>query len=87
MKAFTRQRILLFLAAGALGFLFKTLNVPIPYMLGGIVVTFVSKTFVNPKTNWPAAWRNLMLSVGGCEGRDCTFDTLVNLSHQVFGVL
>ena len=88
MKDFTKQRALIFLLAGVLGFLFKTLNVPIPYMLGGIVVTFVSKTFVDPKTNWPAAWRNLMLSVGGCEiGRDCSFETLVNLSHQVFGVL
>ena len=88
MKDFTRQKVILFTAAAALGFLLKTLNVPIPYMLGGIVVTFVSKTFVDPKTTWPAAWRNLMLSVGGCEiGRDCSFDTLVNLSHQVFGVL
>ena len=57
-------------------------------MLGGIVVTFVSKTFIDPKTNWSTAWRNLMLSVGGCEiGRDCSFETLINLSHQVFGVL
>ena len=88
MKDFNRQKVILFLAAAALGFLFKTLNVPIPYMLGGIVVTFVGKTFIDPKTNWPAAWRNLMLSVGGCEiGRDCSFETLINLSHQVFGVL
>lgn len=29
-----------------------------------------------------------MLSVGGCEiERDCSFETIVNLSHQVFGVL
>lgn len=27
-------------------YLFKTLNIPIPYMLGGIVVTFVAKTFI-----------------------------------------
>ena len=88
MKDFNRQKVILFLIAAALGFLFKTLNVPIPYMLGGIVVTFVAKTFVDPKTNWPAAWRNFMLSVGGCEiGRDCSFETLVNLSNQVFGVL
>lgn len=88
MKDFNRQKVILFLAAVALGFLFKTLNVPIPYMLGGIVVTFVSKTFIDPKTNWPAAWRNFMLSVSGCEiGRDCSFETLVNLSNQVFGIL
>jgi len=51
MKDFTRQKVILFLAAVALGFLFKMLNVPIPYTLGGIVVTFVSKTFIDPKTN------------------------------------
>ena len=88
MKDFNRQKVVLFLIAGALGFLFKTLHVPIPYMLGGIVVTFVAKTFFDPKTHWPAAWRNFMLSIGGCEiGRDCSFETLVNLSNQVFGVL
>ena len=88
MKDFNRQKVVLLLAGGALGFLLNTLHVPIPYMLGGIVVTFVGKTFVDPKTGWPAAWRNFMLSIGGCEiGRDCSFETLVNLSNQVFGVL
>ena len=88
MKNFTRQKVILFFAATALGFLLKTLNVPIPYMLGGIVVTFVRKTFIDPKMNWPAAWRNLMLSVSDCEiGRDCSFETLVNLGYQVFDVL
>ena len=88
MKDFNRQKVVLFLIAAALGFLFKTLNVPIPYMLGGIVVTFVAKTFFDPKTHWTAAWRNFMLSIGGVEiGRDCSFETLVNLSNQVFGVL
>ena len=88
MKDFNRQKVVLFLIAAALGFLFKTLNVPIPHMLGGIVLTFVSKTFIDPKANWSVAWRNFMLSVGGVEiGRDCSFETLVNLSNQVFGVL
>ena len=88
MKDFNRQKVVLFLAAGVIGFLLHTLHVPIPYMLGGIVVTFVSKTFIDPQTRWSAAWRNFMLSIGGVEiGRDCSFETLVNLSNQVFGVL
>lgn len=66
IKNFTRQNALIFLAAAATGFVFHLLSIPIPYMLFGIVVTFVSKTFINPQTNWLAAWRNLMLSVGGC---------------------
>lgn len=88
MKEFTKQRALLFLLAGVLGFLFRTLGIPIPFMLGGIVVMFVAKTFIDPTAGWPASWRSVMFSVAGYEiGRDCSFDTLVNLSHQVFGVL
>ncbi len=45
MKNFTRQRILLFLADAALGFLFKTLNIPIQYMLDGIVVNLSNQFF------------------------------------------
>lgn len=55
MKNFTRQNALIFLAAAATGFVFHLLSISIPYMLGGTVVTFVSKTFINPQTNWPAA--------------------------------
>lgn len=85
MKGFSS---LLFLIAGALGTLFRSLSIPIPYMLGGIVVTFVAKIFIDEKTSWPAFWRNLMLSVSGYEiGRSCGLDTLIDLSHQVFGVL
>ena len=87
MEDFTKQRAILFILAGALGTLFRSLSIPIPYMLGGIFVTFTAKTFIDTKTSWPAKWRNLMLSVGGYEiGRSCGWETLVDLSHQVFGV-
>ena len=75
MKEFTKEDTLLFLIAGALGTLFRSLSIPIPYMPGGIVVTFVAKTFIDEKTLWSAFWRNLMLSVGGYEigrrGKGC----------------
>ena len=88
MKDLTRQKILLFAAAGALGFLFHALSIPIPYMLGGIVAAFVAKTFIDPKTKWPSAWRNMMMSVAGYEiGRSCSFNTLIELSNQIVGVL
>ena len=88
MKDFTKQRAILFLAAGALGFLFHSLSIPIPYMLGGIFASFVAKTFIDPQTKWPSAWRNMMMSVAGYEiGRSCSFDTLINIAHQVAGVL
>lgn len=73
MKDFTRQRILLFVASGALGFFFHALSIPIPYMLGGIIAAFVAKTFIDPLTKWPSLWRNMMMSVAGYEiGRSCS---------------
>lgn len=87
MKDFTRQRILLFVSAGALGILFNALSIPIPYMLGGIVAAFVAKTFIDPKTKWPSLWRNMMMSVAGYEiGRSCSVETLINIAEEIFGV-
>ncbi|MBR2519537.1 MAG: AbrB family transcriptional regulator [Selenomonadaceae bacterium] len=88
MKEFTKQRFLLFAAAAACGFLFHTLQIPIPYIIGGILASFVAKTFIDPKTHWPALWRNVMMCVAGYEiGRSCSLDTLINLAHEVPGVL
>lgn len=71
-----------------MGFIFHALSIPIPYMLGGIVAAFVTKTFIDPKTKWPSAWRNMMMSVAGYEiGRSCSFDTLINIAHQAAGIL
>ena len=87
MKDFTRQRILLFAAAGALGILFHALSIPIPYMLGGIVAAFVAKTFIDPKTKWPSLWRNMMMSVAGYEiGRNCSAETVIDIAEEVVGV-
>ena len=71
-----------------MGFIFHALSIPIPYMLGGIVAAFVTKTFIDPKTKWPSAWRNMIMSVAGYEiGRSCSFDTLINIAHQAAGIL
>lgn len=88
MKDFNKQKLILFLAAGALGFLFHVLQLPMSYMLGGIVAAFVAKTFIDKETHWPAEWRNMMMSVAGYEiGRSCSYETLIELSQQVFGVV
>ena len=42
MKRFTA-----FLAAALAGFLLRQLSVPIPYMLGGIAVGFLLRTFLD----------------------------------------
>jgi len=87
MKDFTKQRVLLFLSAGALGIFFHALSIPIPYMLGGIIAAFVAKTFIDPLTKWPSLWRNMMMSVAGYEiGRSCSVETLINIAEEIFGV-
>ena len=84
----TKQKALLFIASGALGFLLHALKIPMPYMLGGIICAFVAKTFIDKETTWPAEWRNIMMTVAGYEiGRSCSYDTLIELSQQVIGVI
>ena len=86
MKDFTRQRILLFVASGALGIFFHALSIPIPYMLVGIIAAFVTKLHC-PATKWPSLWRNMMMSVAGYEiGRSCSFETLIDIAEEIFGV-
>ena len=56
-------------------------------MLGGIVVAFVTKTFLDPKTKWPSLWRNAMMSVAGYEiGRNCSAETVIDIAEEVVGV-
>ena len=56
-------------------------------MLGGIVVAFVTKTFLDPKTKWPSLWRNAMMSVAGYEiGRNCSAETVIDIAEEIFGV-
>ena len=88
MKEFTKSRFALFFAAWLLGYVFHSFSIPIPYVLGGIVVAFVSKTFIDKDTKWPALWRNLMMCVAGYEiGRSCTVETIIDIIDEVGGVL
>lgn len=83
MKRFTA-----FLAAALAGFLLRQLSVPIPYMLGGIAVGFLLRTFLDNTFFWPRSWRGLMLGVAGYGiGSNCTPDTFFKLSQETLGIL
>lgn len=82
------ERFILFSGAALLGLFISYLHIPIPFMLGGILMAVVFKTAYNPAVNWPVSWRNLMLGVAGYGiGRNCTMETVRQLSQHTVSVL
>ena len=56
---------LVFIAAALIGFLLRQLEIPIPYMLGGILAAFCCKTFYRPTFSGSLSLRNAMLGIAG----------------------
>ena len=82
------KRLILFLVACLLGFAFTWFHVPIPYMLGGILAALTAKKCWDSEISWPVNWRNWMLGVVGYGiGRNCTLETVQQLSHHTVSVL
>ena len=81
------NRLLLFVMAACLGTLFLKMELPIPYLLGGIFAAVACKIAGSPVT-WPKNWRELGLLVAGYGiGRNFTADTWEKMTLQTFGVL
>ncbi|MBQ5601087.1 MAG: AbrB family transcriptional regulator [Phascolarctobacterium sp.] len=82
------DRLLLFITAGCLGTLLMKMHIPIPYMLGGMTVAILYKTFVGEKVvKWPRLWRDIGLMVAGY-GIGVNFNTAAwnNFLHELAGV-
>lgn len=82
------DRLLLFITAGCLGTLLMKMHIPIPYMLGGMTVAILYKTFVGEKAvKWPRLWRDIGLMVAGY-GIGVNFNTTAwnNFLHELAGV-
>ena len=82
------DRLLLFITAGCLGTLLMRMHIPIPYMLGGMTVALLYKTFVGEKAvKWPRLWRDIGLMVAGY-GIGVNFNTAAwnNFLHELAGV-
>lgn len=81
------NRLLLFIMAACLGILFLKMELPIPYLLGGIFVAVACKV-ADSSVTWPKNWREVALLVAGYGiGRNFTADTWNKMTHQTFGVL
>ena len=82
------DRLFLFITAGCLGTLLMKMHIPIPYMLGGMTVAILYKTFVGEKAvKWPRLWRDIGLMVAGY-GIGVNFNTAAwnNFLHELAGV-
>lgn len=81
------NRLLLFIMAACVGTLLLTMNMPIPYLLGGIVSAIACKIAKVP-VDWPKKWRELSLLVAGYGiGRNFSAETWEKMLNQSFGVL
>ena len=56
------NRLLLFVMAACLGTLFLKMELPIPYLLGGIFAAVACKIAGSPVT-WPKNWRELGINI------------------------
>ena len=82
------DRLLLFITAGCLGTLLMKMHIPIPYMLGGMTVAILYKTFVGETAvKWPRLWRDIGLMIAGY-GIGVNFNTAAwnNFLHELAGV-
>ena len=82
------DRILLFIAAGCLGTLLMKMHLPIPYMLGGMAIAILYKTFAkNNVTKWPRKLRDMALMVAGYGiGVNFTTDAWNNFLDELLGI-
>ena len=82
------DRLLLFITAGCLGTLLMKMHIPIPYMLGGMVIAILYKTFARERAvNWPRRWRDFGLMIAGY-GIGVNFSTNAwnNFLNELLGV-
>lgn len=82
------NRILLFVTALSLGSLLLRLRLPIPFLLGGLLVALACKTFLRgARVSWPRQWREYALMVAGYGiGSTFTADTWQSFLHEIWGV-
>ena len=82
------DRLLLFITAGCLGTLLMKMHIPIPYMLGGMTIAILYKTFARERAvNWPRRWRDFGLMIAGYGiGVNFNTDAWNNFLDELLGV-
>lgn len=83
------NRALLFIVAMGTGYLLSRLHLPIPYMMGGMLVALSCKTFGRKlKLSWPKLWREYSLYIAGYGiGSNFSDDAWHNMLYQSVGVI
>lgn len=82
------KKIILFLVAAGVGRVLYLQGVPIPYMLGGIIVATLTRIFIDKSISWPKPLREYaLLAAGFGIGRNFTQETLLAVMAQGLGVL
>lgn len=80
-------QLLLFACSTAVGWLFYRANMPIPWLLGGLVVALLAKTSFAKSATWPRAYRSAGLVVVGYSiGRYLNVETLHQMPAQMLGM-
>lgn len=84
-----RNRFFLFLGALALGFGCIRLHLPIPFLIGGMVICLLWKSFLPQQpVSWPKPWREVALTIAGYGiGGNFSNNALQNMLNQVIGVI
>lgn len=59
------RELVLFAVAGAIGYTFYSLNIPIPFMFAGLLIGVAGAAVRNPWNQWPVYYRNIGLMVVG----------------------
>lgn len=81
------MRAVLLISGAIAGYVLQLCRLPIPFMLGGIIVMAVTKAFINSQAYWPKSWRLVALCVAGYGiGRNFTMDTWYRMLSQTVGV-
>ncbi len=82
------KKIGLFVVASILGFVLFKMNIPIPYLIAGVIVAAGSKAFLDPATNWNKNWREVALCIAGYGiGCNFTLTTWGKITEQFVGVV
>ncbi|MDD3396803.1 MAG: AbrB family transcriptional regulator [Acidaminococcaceae bacterium] len=82
------NRILALVVAFIIGYALNNINMPIPWMLGGIFAALLGKISGKYQVSWPRAWRNYGLVVVGYGiGRYVTPQVVSEALRQIPGIV
>ncbi len=81
------RRLILFVVAAIIGFIFFQLNIPIPFMFAALIVGVIAADMRDPWDDWPVSYRNVgLMVVGYAIGSNVTLAACYDFADQ-FGMI